>query len=190
MEVVSRETRNKTIAVAATPTEKAGFEAFCAEKGLGPAQMLRLMLSRVCPHVFGDDRAEAQDAAKPERMVKHEPVYLRLDKPVAVEVRQRAAREGTTPQGWIRRLIRSTLQQAPQFNRDEENALLESNRELAHLGRNINQIAHQLNISLNAADLVNAEVLEALAEEIAAHRAKVSKLINASWGRYGGEGEL
>jgi hypothetical protein len=190
MELVSKEIRNKTIAAAATPTEKAGFEAFCAEKGLGPGQMLRLMLSRVCPDVFGGSQVEGEGAAQADRVIKHEPLYLRLDKPMAVEIRQRAAREGTTPQGWIRRLIRSTLHQAPQFSRDEENALLESNRELAHLGRNINQIAHQLNISLSAVDLANAEVLEGLAAEIAAHRAKVSKLINASWGRYGGEGEL
>ena len=188
MEVVQKEIRNKTIAAAATPSEKAGFAAFCAGKGLAPGQMLRVMLSRVCPEVFGGEQADVPVAS--ERPVKSGPLFLRLESAVVVEVRQRAAQEGTTPQGWIRRLIRSTLQQTPQFSRGEENALLESNRELAHLGRNINQIAHQLNISLNSTDLVNAEVLEALTAEIEAHRAKVSRLVNASWGRYGGEGEL
>lgn len=182
MEDTSREIRSKTIAMAVTPPEKAAFEAFCAGKDLRPGQMLRLMLARVCPHIF-------ESGDQPERVVKDTPLYLRLDKADVVEVRSRSQREGTTPQGWIRRLIRSVLHQTPQFSRVEENALLESNRELAHLGRNINQIAHQLNISLNATDQINAQQLAQLAASIEQHRSKVAKLINASWGRYGGEGE-
>jgi len=182
MEDAVKEVRSKTIAMAATAREKAAFESFCDEKEIKPGQMLRLMVSRVCPDIF-----ELGD--RPERVLKDTPLYLRLDKADAVEVRSRAKREGTTPQGWIRRLIRSMLHQTPQFSRVEENALLESNRELAHLGRNINQIAHQLNISLNATDQVHAEQLVELAASIEQHRGKVAKLINASWGRYGGEGE-
>ena len=126
----------------------------------------------------------------PERVAKETPLYLGLPPAEVKDIRQRSKREGTTPQGWVRRHIRSTLHRAPQFNRDEENALLESNRELAHLGRNVNQIAHQLNISLNASDQINAQRLEVLARAIEAHREKVYALINAIWGRYGGgEGE-
>lgn len=183
MEDAVKEVRNKTIGMAATVREKAAFDAFCEEKGLKPGQMLRLMVSRVCPSVVGDVESV-------ERTLKDTPLFLRLDKADAIAVRDRAQREGTTPQGWIRRLIRSMLHQTPQFSRVEENALLESNRELAHLGRNINQIAHQLNISLNATDQVHAGELAALVTSINKHRRKVAELINASWGRYGGEGEV
>ena len=173
-----REVRNKTIGMAATPTEKAAFEAFCRAKGIPPSQMLRLMLSRVCP-------GEIEPGDLPEKVARETPLFLRLPQGEAKEVRQRSKREGTTPQGWVRKLIRATLWRAPQFTRDEENALLQSNRELAHLGRNVNQIAHQLNISMNASDQMTAQRLEILARMIDVHKEKVYDVINASWGRYG-----
>ena len=140
--------------------------------------MLRLMLSRVCP-------GEIEPGDLPEKVAKETPLFLRLPYAEVKEIRQQSKREGITPQGWARKLIRATLQRAPQFTRDEENALLQSSRELAHLGRNVNQIAHQLNISLNASDQMTAQRLEVIAKVIEAHREKVYALINANWGRYG-----
>lgn len=178
----NQEIRNKTIGMAATPAEKAAFEAFCRAKGIPPSQMLRLMLSRVCP-------GEIEPGDAQEKVAKETPLFLRLSKDEVKEIRQRSKCEGTTPQGWVRKLIRATVRRAPQFTRNEENALLQSNRELAHLGRNVNQIAHQLNISLNASDQMTAQRLEIIAKVIEAHRGKVYALINANWGRYGGDGE-
>ncbi|KJV29333.1 hypothetical protein VI06_10540 [Aquitalea magnusonii] len=152
---LDREIRNKTIATAATPTEKAAFERFYQSKGMRPSQMLQLMLSRVCP-------GEIEPGDLPEKVAKETPLFLRLPQGEAKEVRQRSKREGTTQQGWARKLIRTTLRRAPQFTCVEENALLQSNRELAHLGRNVNQIAHQLNISLSASDQMTAQRLEIL----------------------------
>jgi hypothetical protein len=159
--------------------EKLVFEQFCEGKGLKPGQMLRHMLARVCP-------GEIMPGDRSEKVLKDAPLYLRLSKSEVAEIRQRAQPEGITPQDWVRKLVRTALHNTPQFTRDEENALLQSNRELAHLGRNINQIAHQLNISLSETDQINAARLEALAKSIESHREKVSSLINASWGRYGG----
>ena len=88
----------------------------------------------------------------------------------------------------MRRQIRSTLRQTPQFNRTEEKALLASNRELAHLGRNINQIAQRLNTLNTAGHEMKTLDLAPLSVAIGEHRSKVVDLINASWGRYGGEG--
>lgn len=112
-------------------------------------------------------------------------IHVRLAEHEEREVALRAKRDGTTRPGWVRKVVRAALHRSPQFSEREELALLESNRELAALGRNINQIAHQLNISLNAADLVNAQLLRDLDATIQAHRDKVYALINANWGRYG-----
>ncbi|MBZ2207190.1 plasmid mobilization protein [Massilia soli] len=181
MDTNERERRCKTISMAATPREKQTFENFCSERDLLPGQMLRLMVRKVCPDfVEIDDRKETR--TKPAAL------YLRLADKEFEELCARADQEGTTPQGWVRRQIRSTLGQTPQFNRTEENALLASNRELAHLGRNINQIAQRLNSSNTAEDEMKALDLAALSATIGEHRAKVAALINASWGRYGGEG--
>jgi hypothetical protein len=174
--------RNKTIATAATPAEKAAFEQFCLSKDMRPAQMLRLMLSRVCPEAIapGD---------QPVRALKDAPLYLRLGSEDILAIRALCQSESITPQDWVRKVVRTALHRTPQFKREEENALLESNRELAHIGRNINQIAHQLNISLNATDQVNADNLRALAKSIDVHKDRVAALVNASWGRFGGEGK-
>lgn len=171
--------RNKTIGTAVTATEKAAFESFCADRNISPSKMVRLMLSKVCPGDIAPGNSE-------ERNNKETPLYLRLEKKDVANIRQRAQRESTTAQGWIRKRIRAELHKIPPFNRDEEKSLLQSNRELTYIGRNINQIAIQLNISLNATDLFHAKELEKLVNEIRDHREKVSALINASWGRFGG----
>lgn len=181
MDTNVKEPRCKTISMAATPREKEAFTNFCNERDVLPAQMLRLMVRKVCP-----DFVEAE--AKPTSRTKPAALYLRLADNEFEELCARADQEGTTPQGWVRRQIRSTLNQTPQFNRTEENALLASNRELAHLGRNINQIVQRLNTSTRTVDELKALDLTTLSTSIAEHRAKVSALINASWGRYGGEG--
>lgn len=181
MDTDETERRCKTISMAATPREKRTFEKFCSERDLLPGQMLRLMVRKVCPDfvVAGD---------RPPSRTKPAALYLRVNDKEFEELLARADQEGTTPQGWVRRQIRSTLSQTPQFNRIEENALLASNRELAHLGRNINEIAQRLNTSNTAEDEMKALDLAALSSAIGEHRAKVAALINASWGRYSGEG--
>ena len=181
MDTNVKEPRCKTISMAATIREKQTFESFCRERDVLPGQMLRLMVRKVCP-----DFVEA--IGEPNPRTKPAALYLRLADKEFDELCARADQEGTTPQGWVRRQIRSTLTKTPQFNRTEENALLASNRELAHLGRNINQIAQRLNTLNTAGDEMKTLDLAALSVAIGEHRATVAALINASWGRYGGEG--
>ena len=180
MDTNGKERRCKTISMAATTREKQTFENFCRERDVLPGQMLRLMVRKVCPD-FVEVHGETTPPTKPAAL------YLRLADKEFEELCARADQEGTTPQGWVRRQIRSTLNQTPQFNRNEENALLASNRELAHIGRNINQIAQRLNTSNTAGDATKTLCIDALSVAIGEHRAKVVDLINASWGRYGGE---
>ena len=181
MDTNGKERRCKTISMAATIREKQTFENFCRERDVLPGQMLRLMVRKVCPD-FVEVDGETAPCTKPAAL------YLRLTDREFEELCARAEQEGTTPQGWVRRQIRCTLNQTPQFNRNEENALLASNRELARLGRNINQIAQRLNASSTAGNKMKALDLAALSVAIGEHRSKVAALINASWGRYGGEG--
>lgn len=179
MDTNGKERRCKTISMAATIREKQTFENFCNERNLLPGQMLRLMVRKVCPDLVGGN-GEHEPRTKPAAL------YLRLADKEFEELCARADQEGTTPQGWVRRQIRSTLNQTPQFSRVEESALLASNRELAHLGRNINQIAQRLNAVNTAEAEMKTLDLAALSVAIGEHRAKVAALINASWARYGG----
>jgi len=176
-----REIRAATICMAATPSEKAAFTAFCESKDLPPSQMLRLMLSRVCP-----GKIEPGEVSTEKRPRKDGALFVTLTKTEAEAVRKRARQESTTGPSWVRKIIRTMLLKQPNFNPTEASALCESNRELGYLGRNINQIARELHISLNATDQINAKRLEALAKEISMHRDKVYALLNANWGRMGG----
>lgn len=142
-----------------------------------PSAMLRLMLSKVCP-------GQIEPGELPTRATKEAPLFLRLRPDEVAEVRRRAKLEGTTGPSWVRRVVLAIIRRAPSFTRTEETALLESNRELLAIGRNINQIAHHLNIHPDATDRVNAQVLAELSASIKQHREIVAQLVNASWGRY------
>ena len=181
MDTNEKERRCKTISMAATTREKQTVANFCHERDVLPGQMLRLMVRKVCPDFVEVNRETA-------RRTKPAALYLRLTDREFEELCARAEQEGTTPQGWVRRQIRSTLNQTPQFSRTEENALLASNRELAHLGRNINQIAQRISASSTAGDDMKALDLAVISVATGEHRANVAALINASWARYGGEG--
>jgi hypothetical protein len=158
----------------------------CEERNIKPAHLLEQMIAKVAPAQLALTNMEP--IAQEETDLTSEPAkpfFLRLHKRDADELRKRAGVEKQTPQDWIRQRVRASLWKAPQFSKSEELALLESNRELSFLGRNINQIAHSLNASLNNMDLVNAAKLERLATQIKKHRNHVYSLINNNWGRYG-----
>lgn len=91
--------------------------------------------------------------------------------------------EGLRRTEWIVKLIRATLLRQPQFNRTEVDALAESSRQLAAIGRNLNQIARTLNMDPNASRSVTVERVETLSAEIKRHCALVAELTEASISR-------
>ncbi|MBR8203794.1 plasmid mobilization relaxosome protein MobC [Burkholderia vietnamiensis] len=94
-----------------------------------------------------------------------------------------ATGEGLRRTEWIVKLIRATLLRQPQFNRTEVDALAESSRQLAAIGRNLNQIARTLNMDPNASRSVTVERVETLSAEIKRHCALVAELTDASISR-------
>lgn len=94
---------------------------------------------------------------------------------------------------WIVALVRSKIRpDAPQFTQEEAKALYESNRELWAIGRNVNQIAHAINLDMQqAGHLVGSAAkvreLEDLRAAIDRHTAKVIQLCNASFDRWTSE---
>jgi galactokinase len=86
---------------------------------------------------------------------------------------------------WIVNLVRVHAFKEPQFVAAEIDALMESNRQLAAIGRNLNQIARNLNLDLNASYQVTLEAIEALAKDIKSHRGKVAALMEANLNRWG-----
>lgn len=171
--------RNMTICTAVTPEEKAAFEKFCSDHHMRTAQMLRLMISKVCPQM--------EPGELPEKHRMDSGFFMSLTKRDAEALENMAKRESITRQDWVRNLIRKALLKVHPFHVNEIAVLLESNRQLHYLGHNINQIARNLNDSLNAADQVNAKSLVELRATLYLHMDKVSELINRNWGRWGGD---
>ncbi|ECM0205887.1 MobC family plasmid mobilization relaxosome protein [Salmonella enterica subsp. enterica serovar Muenchen] len=87
---------------------------------------------------------------------------------------------------WLTNLVLATLSKEPVLTDAEVNALRGSNRELAAIGRNLNQIARALNVEFRDSDKLNKELIERLLEQIDGHRDKVSNLIDRNMNRWGG----
>ncbi len=73
----------------------------------------------------------------------------------------------------------------PQFNAAETEALIQSNRQLAAIGRNLNQLAKTLNLDPNASYQVTVESIEALTADIKEHRRAVASMVQSNLNRWG-----
>ncbi|MFP6557100.1 plasmid mobilization relaxosome protein MobC [Paraburkholderia sp. B3] len=94
-----------------------------------------------------------------------------------------ASTEGLRRTEWIVKLIRATLLRQPQFNRAEIDALAESSRQLAAIGRNLNQIARTLNLDPNASYQVTVDLIAELSADIKQHCMEVGAMTDASVNR-------
>lgn len=95
---------------------------------------------------------------------------------------ERAESELCSPRQWVIDAIRAGLTKEPQFGMKEIELLGDSNYQLLAIGRNINQIAKQLNERKMYP--VSVELIEMLRKEIDNHTDKVSQAISASLERW------
>jgi len=94
--------------------------------------------------------------------------------------KHKAKMKGMTFSRWVASLIQSNLMRLPVMTKKEIYALESSNRELAAIGRNINQIARTLNEAFYKTEAVRLEKLAELNCEIAKNRKTIHELIKAS----------
>ncbi len=95
---------------------------------------------------------------------------------------ERAESELCSPRQWTVDAIRVGLTKEPQFGMKEIELLGDSNYQLLAIGRNLNQIAKQLNEKKIYP--VSVELIEILRKEINKHTDKVSQAISASLERW------
>jgi hypothetical protein len=98
------------------------------------------------------------------------------------KVLELVAFEHCSPQVWIVNVVRATLTHQPQCGINELEALGESNYQLLAIGRNLNQIAKNLNRGLHLT--VTLEQIESLRQLIKAHTKHVSRVLRASVERW------
>jgi hypothetical protein len=87
--------------------------------------------------------------------------------------------------GWVSALIQSNLLKSPVMTPAQLVEIQRSNRELAAIGRNINQIARSLNLAPSEFERVRLEVLADLSQKLDFNRMAIRRLVqdaNRSWG--------
>ena len=134
------------------------------------------------PPVVAPGPGVNNSAGKLKRVMISIPAFL------LPEIEARAKEYGQIPSRWISSLVQSHLMNKPVLRGDEITALLESNRELAAVGRNVNQMAKHLNASPSDVAEVRLELLHLMYGEIELLRKSILSLVAASnrvWGNNG-----
>lgn len=92
----------------------------------------------------------------------------------------KAKSKGMKLSPWIMSLVQSHLLQLPVMTHNELAALNASNRELAAIGRNLNQIAKALNEHFHETDRLKLDFLATLQTSITINREKIRVLVRAT----------
>ena len=172
-----------TLIARVEPATKTRFRAMAQARGLSESELLRAVVLAVTgedslPSPATPDRP-APETTESNRMTVRLPRFL-LDATQA-----RAKSQGMAPSRWVAALVQSNLSRQPVMTEAELLELRASNRELAAIGRNLNQVAKALNESFHQSDRVKIETLNALAASLEQQRQSIRDLVRASqqtWG--------
>ena len=84
----------------------------------------------------------------------------------------------------LRKMIREAMGQGPDLLRDDLNAFREAVRQLAALGRNINQIAHAINSGKAIFSSLDSQQLGYIGPQVESVRKEISSVVIRTWNRW------
>ncbi|MDW1950119.1 MULTISPECIES: plasmid mobilization protein [unclassified Vibrio] len=164
-----------------TEQEKNAWKQFCDDNDTTESKMIRMMIGKVAPGVL-ESETDFQKQPKTNQ------VNIRLSTSDQKKLTKKAKLEGYPNRTkWTTAVVLRALHQEPVLSESEIAALRESNRELAAIGRNLNQIARTLNIEFREGDRLKLEAVEALTARIEQHKDSVATLINKNMNRWNDE---
>lgn len=160
------------------------FLVLARTRGLSESELVRLAINREV-----DRQAEGvaidfhpdRDQAEPGRLTVRMPLY------VLTAAKDRAKIVGMTASRWVAALVQSNLASKPVLTDAELQAVDVATRELAAIGRNINQIARALNEAHFEAERVRLDRLDELAELVKNTRDEIRALARASRNAWRGQ---
>ncbi len=129
-------------------------------------------------------------AADEDSETRTDRVTVRFTRNEGRDLQRLASVRGLKRSAYLGGLFRAHATRAPYFTDEEVGALRDANRQLAAVGRNVNQIAKALNTSLDHSDMAKAVEYGQMKVLLDEHRQKVKALIRAnlkSWGVADGE---
>ncbi len=133
----------------------AAFKALARQSEGGASGMLRRLVAQA---VEQEKQGEGLHGASPEAEIRPRgagqggQVGVRLKPPERQALAEAACQQGTSPANWLRSLALVHLARRPQWNPAELEALRELFGELRAIGKNVNQVAHALNIAVVTGD--------------------------------------
>lgn len=168
-----------------TDAEKHAWSQFCQANGLRESEMLRRMIQRVAG-IYAEIEAPASEDQQETRTRK---LTIRLSPSQEKQLSRRAQAEGYPNRtSWVTAMVLAELHNEPVLTDAEVGALRESNRELAAIGRNLNQVAKALNVEFRESDKLKLAGIEAMAARIEQHREQVAGLLSRSMNRWRDDG--
>lgn len=170
--------------------EKARIRRAAQRVGLTESGLLRAAVRRFLALQEGKLKPERKPLEAPETSADasaFRSVQMKIGIPAFMipELEARAENYGQVPSRWISSLVQTHLMEKPIFRQEELSALLASNRELAAVGRNVNQMAKHLNASPSDIAEVRLELLHLMYGEIELLRKSILSLVassNRAWG--------
>ena len=170
----------------------ARLDAAAERSGVKPAELSRAILERALSQLEAqagarstNNDASAGTSASRIYEERSERLYTRLTPSEYRAVQTKANGMGMTPYTWTARLIRAHLIKAPQLSQDETRALREAIRELSYVGRNLNQVAHALNMTLNAREKATVELIAEINQKVTVTRDQVKAVLDQNLNRWG-----
>jgi predicted DNA binding CopG/RHH family protein len=168
-------TQTKEIRTRVTDQIKADFINMANNHGLTESELLRLLITNALSN-------QDQQLTPKEKGVDIEitELKIRLPKFLIEQAKAKAKTQGMATSRWIKSLVQSNLIQPPVLIDSAIIALKETDRELAAVGNNLNQIARKLNESIFKIEWVKIEKLEEVKQEVKSVRAAIDELIKVS----------
>lgn len=155
-----------------------GLDALARGQGVSTNALLELIAERVVGGGAGaedGEREQEQEGEASDARGKYKGVHIRLREMDRAELREQAAATGHTLTGWVTAVLRARSRKAPLLAICETEALVEANRQLAAVGRNLNTVVHRLHREGRWAG--NLDLYARLLEAVKRHRARIEAVI-------------
>lgn len=162
--------------------EKTQFELMAKRRNLSPSELLRrLVLVEI-------GKNDVFDTVEPVlQRVGTTRLTVRLAEFLMDSVKLRAESKGMASSRWVSALVQSHISNAPVATEKEAMMLRAIVRELAAIGRNVNQIARHLNATPNDNWQVDLDALSELPKKIEIAKQKIRIVLKATWQGWGVE---
>lgn len=156
---------------------KTRFRNIAKSQGMSESELLR----SVVLVVTGQDSGSEQPAVEPNaENIDTDRMTVRMPRFLMESMKARAKSKGMALSRWVTALVQSNLTGQPVMTVNELAELQASNRELAAIGRNINQIAKALNEAFYQTEQVRLDKLIELSQAITKNRSVIRALVRAS----------